>query len=553
MEIAPERAYGAVIVRGVRGQTAAETLGALLIVSVIVAAMATTDAGAKIASESKRIVCEIAGGDCPAEETEPSGPGDMGDFDYEGPPIAGRTLPVLPFPGSVTVSCTVDARQPERCVPQGQPGVSVQTSADVRIERSPTFLDLEGCPYQNLSITGTFKFVANAEAKNARAGGSLQGYLGQSTRYQVTVTPENADAIADGERSAPNPIDPRTLARGEAIQLNEDYFAGIKAKGTYRQLQIEMGYDEGHRVSSGIKRIDDRTVRVMVGDEDFVKNALKLGVSLGDASLSLGNSKELSDGKLQAIDIDISTEAGWNAYQRFLETGRLPRPGSAGTSNPTKAETVRYTDTTELEAKLGGISIGGRLGSSEGRWLTTENLATGTTTYTGNFRYNDTSVTISSEEDANGNPVGTPRYSLMLHGVHESYLPGLYERTGADAPDNPPTDVRIDFTAAELQELQNFALDRIADRIELNRDGRPTRDEIRESLQENDGVVEYKGVQYAFGGLESALGGARTPEEMLIALYRTGFHSPNNVIEELARLTAGSSRDWPGTINQPTC
>ena len=66
MEIGRPRAYRRGIVRGVRGQTAAETLGALLIVSVIIAAMATTDAGAKIATESKRIVCEIAGGECAA-------------------------------------------------------------------------------------------------------------------------------------------------------------------------------------------------------------------------------------------------------------------------------------------------------------------------------------------------------------------------------------------------------------------------------------------------------------------------------------------------------
>ena len=64
MEIERRRAYRRLIVRGERGQTAAETLGALLVVSVIIAAMATTDAGAKIATESKRIVCEIAGGEC---------------------------------------------------------------------------------------------------------------------------------------------------------------------------------------------------------------------------------------------------------------------------------------------------------------------------------------------------------------------------------------------------------------------------------------------------------------------------------------------------------
>lgn len=46
------------------GQTAAEYLGALLIVSVIVAAVGTTSVGTQIRDEMKRIVCEIVGGDC---------------------------------------------------------------------------------------------------------------------------------------------------------------------------------------------------------------------------------------------------------------------------------------------------------------------------------------------------------------------------------------------------------------------------------------------------------------------------------------------------------
>ena len=72
-------------------------------------------------------------------------------------------------------------------------------------------------------------------------------------------------------------------------------------------------------------------------------------------------------------------------------------------------------------------------------------------------------------------------------------------------------------------------------------------------MRENHGVVKYKGVEYAFGGLESALGEARNANDLLIALYRTGFMSQNNVIEELALLVAGQQRDFPMTINQPTC
>ncbi len=46
------------------GQTATEYMGVLLVISVIIAAVATTQVGTQIRDEMKRIVCEIFGGDC---------------------------------------------------------------------------------------------------------------------------------------------------------------------------------------------------------------------------------------------------------------------------------------------------------------------------------------------------------------------------------------------------------------------------------------------------------------------------------------------------------
>ena len=50
--------------RSERGQTAAEYLGALLVISVIIAAVATTNAGAQIRISMQKLVCNIAGQDC---------------------------------------------------------------------------------------------------------------------------------------------------------------------------------------------------------------------------------------------------------------------------------------------------------------------------------------------------------------------------------------------------------------------------------------------------------------------------------------------------------
>ena len=52
--------------RSERGQTAAEYLGVLLVISVIIAAVATTTVGAQIGESMHKLVCNIAGQDCGA-------------------------------------------------------------------------------------------------------------------------------------------------------------------------------------------------------------------------------------------------------------------------------------------------------------------------------------------------------------------------------------------------------------------------------------------------------------------------------------------------------
>src|SRR3954463_12301961 len=101
-------------VRGERGQTATELLGMLLVVTVIIAAVSTSKAGALIKSQSARIVCQIGGGDCAVKPVAQLA--HAASAQPSGPPIGGgRPITVLPFPGSVGVACTYDERSPNIC------------------------------------------------------------------------------------------------------------------------------------------------------------------------------------------------------------------------------------------------------------------------------------------------------------------------------------------------------------------------------------------------------------------------------------------------------
>ena len=136
----------------------------------IVFAVLFSGTGTAVASGLKHAVCKIMQQtDCASGTPEPPGDPGVGDSDLDGPSLTDHPLPVLPFPGSVTVSCTYDERDPQKCVPHGGPGVSVQASGEIKVERTPTSLDANGCPWQNLSLAD------QAPAQRQRRGQGRQG------------------------------------------------------------------------------------------------------------------------------------------------------------------------------------------------------------------------------------------------------------------------------------------------------------------------------------------------------------------------------------------
>src|SRR5215211_221321 len=170
-------------------------------------------------------------------------------------PLAGRLRPPVPgaaVPGLDVGLLLVHLLEP-RPLPGRPPGVSVGAEGSFEIERTDTTLDAEGCPTQTLSVTGRLELQTTASGETPVASGELKSYLGEATTYSVTVPSDAADAIESGDRSVPNPIDPRTIQAGESVELSQEFYAGNGQKGSYRALQLELGYDEGKRVSAGVR------------------------------------------------------------------------------------------------------------------------------------------------------------------------------------------------------------------------------------------------------------------------------------------------------------
>ena len=421
MDGARAPAYRRGVLRDATGQASIEFAGVLAVVALVFGALFVTGLAPTVAGAAEHAVCRIFDGDCepaPGDPEEEPGP-------IEGPAPVDFDLPfpVLPFPGSVSVSCTYATSSPGACQPGDGPGVSVGTEYTLEIDRSETTLDAEGCPTQTLSVTASLELQTSVSGETPVASGSLTTFLGEATTYSVTVPPDAADAIESGDRPVPNPVDPRTIQAGESVELSQEFYAGHDLEASYRALQLELGYEEGTRVSAGVSRVSPSTVRIYVGDEDFVRNALSLGIGNDAAGVALAAGAELRDGKLHSVDMDISTAAGWKAYQQFLKSGRLPREGTAGTSDPTKSDVFEFTDSTQLEAHVGNLSIGGVLAESGATGVETTN-ADGSVDGSFVAHFNDAGVAVTTHTEPGGEPEPT-RYSLLLENVSDDTIDTL--------------------------------------------------------------------------------------------------------------------------------
>jgi hypothetical protein len=483
----------------------------------------------------------------------------------QGPPLGdGQPIAVLPFPGSISVSCTGGKNDDGKYCkgPSDTTGVKVVPSGTRTVSRSPTKLNAKGCPQQTLAVSTEFKLeVAGGgevpddeedgtadgsgsrdkkpeddkpEKKKPKATGKLQAFLAEKTTYSVTVSPDQAEAIEDGKRRAPNPLDPSSILPGESIQMSEEFYARLGLSAEYRALQVDLGYDKGRRVSSGVTRLpgSDSHVRVYVGDEEFVRQALAFGIGGNGAKLSVGLGQELAEGKLRAVDINIATPEGWNAYQQFLATGRLPERGATGASNPTASTTTKFTDSATLEAQLGKWSLGGQLKDAEGNLVDTRH-ADGKREQSFSIRYNDVGLEVTARQDAKGNPIGERTYALNLEGVDPDVYSRFQELNANDPTPPPDGNARFEFTRSDLLDIREQALNTIAAQMERNGAPRLSAQEVADILERNNGRIIYgpHGVEFhPQPPVVGLLANSRTPEEVLEALYRLAGGNANDLL-----------------------
>jgi hypothetical protein len=307
----------------------------------------------------------------------------------------------------------------------------------------------------------------------------------------------------------------------------------------------ELGYKDGHRVSSAVQRVDGNTVRITVGDTDFVENTLgvKVGTDDVNAGISIGNG--FQDGKARSVDLDISTPDGWQAYQNFIGAGTLPAQSAAGTSNPTTSTSDTSTHTDSGTIKIG--PIGGTSGGTtvQGQIVETKH-PDGSSETTAFSRRGDAVVATEYDRDPSGNIVGE-HYALQLQDVDRHYVDGYQQLSGHSGDSGSNRDLTLNYSAADLTAMQNDAADQIL-AAQRGMNGSPfenggTRDQLEAYLADHAdgaGLAPAGGVTGQF--ILAAMAGAREPSDVLVALQNSGLGSSTGVAEFLMNFYYGTLR-----------
>jgi len=528
------------LLRGESGQGSVEYAGALALVAIIFGGLFATDVPAQVKTTVGPAVCRILGGACGASET-PAEPATPPTADEPPAPVNfDLPFPVLPFPGSVEVSCSYTTSSPGRCQGAQGPGVSVGAEGKFSVVRSPTTLDGEGCPTQTLAVKATLELQTKVAGESGAVSGALTELLGESTSYSVTVPPDEAEVLEHGDRDVPNPVDPRTIHAGESVELSQEFYSGEKLSAGYRALQVEMGFEEGRRLSAGVQRVSPSTVRLSVGDRDFVRDALSVGIGNDSLGVALASGGELSEGELRQVDVDVSTQAGWDAYQSFLTSGRIPKDGTPGTSAPASSDVVSFKDQTAIKAKLGNLSIGGVLAESGANGVETHR-PDGSVDTSVVADFNDAGVAITSYTDPGGEPEVT-RYSLLLENVDDSMLDTYEHMTGKKLPHGENGTVRFDFTPEDFETIQDQAFEQVMHEMEQS-GNEVSEDQLRDIMEEYPNGGDPYGVNSYFNDAYE-LAASTTPEQTLYNLYlgsgpgRNGNEGLQSLIDFMQGTTA---------------
>jgi hypothetical protein len=371
-------------------------------------------------------------------------------------------------------------------------------------------------------VEASTKVVGSAGAGGGKKGASVEVGAGAGARvkYEVSLPGENQSASA---ALRVNPFNPSTIPVGGRVTLNGEAFSETSLAASFRQIGVELKEERGKGVSYVVERVDQNTVRVMMGPTESVKRFVGAGLQLSSSvSVMVGAESSLAGGALRTADFKLSTAEGRAAYSYFTTTGKVAHL-SPGVDNVATISRADYSSQAQLRAKLGplGVEVGGE--QNTGTYVTTT-YPDGSFAVTTQARYGaGVPLHVTQRYDANGAEIISQRtyqYEVAVNRDNVQMLNTvLTGRPGAGGPAQPGKAVVLTFNERQMQALVGQA-ERAVDAHEL---GAPTN--LRILVQDYDG---NRGV---------------APGRLAVSMVRNLGSDPYGFVERLYKISSAADGD----------
>ena len=424
--------------------------------------------------------------------------------------------------------------------PKKPPPVAVKLTGKVtgEVSRGNPELADNGQTYENLSVSVDIQAGVQGDGKLPKGVGiTLSKYDGETFTYKLRVTSERAEQIANGTVRPPVPIDPDSLRAGESITMDEEAYEGNSQSASYKILKGTLGFAEGRRLSSAVERLPSGRMRILVGDEEFVKNAIELRLGTDDFGVAAGVSREFASGDLRTVEVNPRNEEGWDAYQHFVTTGTLPATEGPGVRNTTSVEKASWSSSTTLKLDIKPIHVGGSSTPFAGD-VTETHHSDGSVDYALTDRHGSVTYVEQAKKELGDEEYGPSEYTLLLQGADSSLTEALTELHGGDveAIDGDNQNLRLRFTEADIERLRQDAVEQISYYSTQGGEEGMTPAQVEEEAKKG-----YYDAQFGVpgGSYETYLRGlatARNSSELLAFVQSSSFGNSSSVVDDLLRL-----------------
>ncbi len=327
--------------------------------------------------------------------------------------------------------------------------------------------------FTTLTAEGSMSVNFGGEVDLSTVGFGANFTKGVKTKYELRMSDADYAKVRSGQAPMPDPYNPDTMPAGSSVMLNSSDFKSTGFEASYKKLKLETNVTEEQGLSVAVEKTGANTVRVTAGPTEAVENSWKLGLSLGPASIHIGNTARLDQFKLKTAEFDLSTDTGRAAYNAFLTTGKLPTQNGNGISNVATVEKLQYNSTSSA-----GISLGPLSGSVE---LSDSSLNVVRTTYPDGSMDQVTDAELESgtpvHVEQHFRPDGTEDFSKQKLSMFMRGADGSAEGLLATAYDVDPDDfdgdkdIFLSFTPDQAMALSRRAQEHIA-RWEREHDGK---------------------------------------------------------------------------------